>query len=527
MNNPADTLGPVETMGEIAARHAFQRGEKIAFRFEGRVTTYAEFDAHTSQIANALRGLGLKAGDRVAHLGKNTDLFFELMFGAGKAGVVLVPLNWRLSPAELVWIANDAEIKVLFVGPEFATTAAEMARNIAGDCVVINLEGGEEEFTRWRDSASAAAPAWKAVERDVVLQLYTSGTTGRPKGVMLAHRNLFGLRATAGAQLAVWNSWSESDVALVAMPVFHIGGAGFGATVIYNGATGVIAREFDVSRVLDFIGGENISKLFLVPAAMQIIVRDPRAHSVDFSRIKYMFYGASPIPIDLLRECIEVFRCGFVQMYGMTETAGTIVALPPEDHDPAGAPRMRAAGKPLPGVEIKIIDEAGKALPVGVVGEIATRSIANMAGYWNQAAATAAALSADGWLRTGDAGYVDEEGYVYIHDRVKDMIVSGGENVYPAEVENAIFGHPDVAEVCVIGVPDEKWGEAVKAIVVPKAGAVPDPNAIMAWARARIAGYKSPKSVEFVAALPRNASGKLLRREVRAPFWAGRDRQIN
>jgi long-chain acyl-CoA synthetase len=243
--------------------------------------------------------------------------------------------------------------------------------------------------------------------------------------------------------------------------------------------------------------------------------------------MKYLLYGASPIPLELLKECMEVFGCGFAQMYGMTETTGTVVALPPEDHVPEGSPRMRAAGKPLPGVEVKIIDEAGGEVPCGEVGEIATRSIANMAGYWKLEEATAKTIDTDGWLRTGDAGYMDEDGYIYIHDRVKDMIITGGENVYPAEVENAIYGHPGVAEVAVIGVPDDKWGEAVKAMVVRKPGADPLPADIIKYARERIAAYKAPKSVEFIDALPRNASGKILRRELREPFWEGYTRRVS
>jgi acyl-CoA synthetase (AMP-forming)/AMP-acid ligase II len=265
----------------------------------------------------------------------------------------------------------------------------------------------------------------------------------------------------------------------------------------------------------------------MVPAAIQIVIRHPRAREVNYSRLGHILYGASPIPLELLKEAMEVFGCGFVQMYGMTETSGTIVALPPEDHDPKGSPKMRSAGKPLPGVEIVILDEAGNRLPPGQVGEIASRSNANMAGYWNLPEATAKTLQADGFLRTGDAGYMDEDGYVYIHDRVKDMIISGGENVYPAEVENAIFGHPAVADVAVVGVPDSKWGEAVKACVVLKDGATATEGDVISWARQRIAAYKAPKSVDFIEALPRNPSGKILRRELRAPYWEGRERQVN
>jgi fatty-acyl-CoA synthase len=316
------------------------------------------------------------------------------------------------------------------------------------------------------------------------------------------------------------------DVSLVAMPVFHIGGSGWGIMGFYHGAKGVIAREFDPTKVLDFFEQAGITKLFMVPAAMQFVVRQPRARSVDFSRLKYMLYGASPIPAALLKECIEVFKCGFVQMYGMTETTGTIVALPPEDHV-EGSERMRSAGKALPGVELAILDPDGKPLPPGEVGEIATRSGSNMAGYWNLPEATASTLRKDGWLRTGDAGTMDKDGYLYIHDRIKDMIISGGENIYPAEVESALCDHPDIAEAAVIGVPDDKWGEAVKAIVVMKPGKTASATDIINFTRERIAGYKTPRSVDFIEALPRNPSGKILRRHLRDPYWAGKDRQVN
>jgi long-chain acyl-CoA synthetase len=311
------------------------------------------------------------------------------------------------------------------------------------------------------------------------------------------------------------------------MPVGHIGGTGWGIVGLVNGAKGVVAREFDPFKVLDYIEQDRISKMFMVPAAMQIVVRQPRAREVDYSRLKYILYGASPIPLDLLRECMEVFGCGFCQQYGMTETCGTIVYLPPEDHDPAGSPRMRAAGLPMPGVEIKVIDEAGTSLPAGTVGEVAIRSVSNMVGYWRLPEATEATMGQDGWLRSGDAGYLDEDGYLFIHDRVKDMIISGAENIYPAEVESAVYGHPDVAEVAVIGVPDDKWGESVKAVVALKPGATPNAEDIIAFARTRIAAFKAPKSVDFTEALPRNASGKILRRELREPYWAGRARRVN
>jgi acyl-CoA synthetase (AMP-forming)/AMP-acid ligase II len=523
-------IAEARSLGETSRIQAQLRGIAPAFVFEGRQTSYAEFDRHANQVANGLLAAGVRPGARVCYLGKNSDHYFEALFGAAKAGAVMAPVNWRLAPPEIVYIVNDCMAEILFVGPEFV----ELVRRIAPELSTVNrfisMEGGVPEwpdYETWRDSQSAQEPKVKIGWDDVVVQLYTSGTTGRPKGAMLRHSGILGMRQVDPDLSPAWSRWTADDVSLVAMPIFHIGGTGWGISGIVNGAKGIVAREFDPNRVLDFIERDRITKIFMVPAAMQIVVRHPKAREVDYSCIKYILYGASPIPLDLLRECMEVFGCGFVQMYGMTETTGTIVALPPEDHDPQGNPRMRSAGKPLPGVEVAILDEAGHELPPRQVGEIATRSIANMAGYWNMADATAKTIDSQGWLRTGDAGYVDEEGYVYIHDRVKDMIISGGENIYPAEVENAIFGHPDVADVAVIGVPDSRWGEAVKAIVVKKPDRDPQPEDIIAWARARIAAYKSPKSVDFVEALPRNPSGKILRRELREPYWTGQARRVN
>jgi len=518
------------TLGQVARIQAEARGDAPAFLFEGRATSFAQFDAHANQVANGLIAAGLEKGSRVAYLGKNSDHYFEAFIGASKAGAVMAPVNWRLAPPEIVYIVNDCKAEALFVGPEFTDLVRQIAPELSTVRMIVAMEGGVPEwpaFEKWRDQQSDEEPDVGAGWDDVVVQLYTSGTTGRPKGAMLRHSNILGMRQHPPELMAEWNTWQDGDVSLVAMPVFHIGGSGWGISSLVNGAKGVVAREFDPHKVLDFIEQDRITKIFMVPAAMQIVVRHPRAREVDYSAIKYIMYGASPIPLDLLRECMEVFGCGFVQMYGMTETTGTIVALPPEDHDSAGNERMRSAGKPLPGVEIAILDDAGNPLPPREVGEIATRSIANMAGYWNMPEATAKTIDQKGWLRTGDAGYMDEDGYVYIHDRVKDMIITGGENVYPAEVENAIFGHPDVADVAVIGVPDEKWGEAVKACVVPKAGRNPKPEDIIAWARARIAGYKTPKSVDFIQTMPRNPSGKILRRELREPYWAGKERRVN
>jgi acyl-CoA synthetase (AMP-forming)/AMP-acid ligase II len=518
------------TLVEVVRARATERGDDVAFEFEGRSTSFAEFDTRTDRVANGLKALGVGPHERICYLGKNSDAYFELLLGAMKANVVMAPVNWRLAGPEVAFIVEDCKARVLFVGPEFVTLARKLKPQLPGVSTIITTEGGAPEwrdFVEWRDEQSSEAPLEEISPKDIAIQLYTSGTTGKPKGAMLSHANLLNLvQSGTDAEKPDWNKWTAEDVSLIAMPVFHIGGSGWAVMSFYHGAKGVIAREFDPTRVLDFIEGSGITKLFVVPAAMQFVVRQPRARQVDFSRLKYMLYGASPIPAALLKECIEVFKCGFVQMYGMTETTGTIVALPPEDHI-EGSERMRSAGKALPGVELAILDADGKRLPPRQVGEIATRSGSNMAGYWNLPEATAGTVDNDGWLRTGDAGYMDEDGYLYIHDRIKDMIISGAENIYPAEVESAICDHPDVAEAAVIGVPDDKWGESVKAVVVMKPGTSATAAEIINFARERIAGYKIPKSVEFMEALPRNPSGKILRRHLRDPYWAGKERQVN
>jgi acyl-CoA synthetase (AMP-forming)/AMP-acid ligase II len=519
---------PAHLVGVVRAL-ASSCGTSIAFEFEGRQTSFAEFDVLTNRVANALIALGLRQHERIAYLGKNSDVYFELLLGAMKANVVMTPVNWRLAAPEIAFIVADCKAPVLFVGPECVAQLRSIRDQLPELRMIIATEGGAPEwqdYAAWRDAQDADDPKVGIDRQDVAIQLYTSGTTGRPKGAMLSHANLLNLVESGDGERSDWNRWTADDVSLVAMPVFHIGGTGWGLLGLYHGAKGVVAREFDPTKVLDFIEHARITKLFMVPAAMQFVVRQPRARSVDFSRLKYILYGASPIPAALLKECIEVFGCGFVQVYGMTETTGSIVALPPEDHV-EGLERMRSAGKALPGVELAILDHDGMRLPSGEVGEIATRSGSNMVGYWNLPEATAKTISRDGWLRTGDAGYLDKDGYLYIHDRIKDMIISGGENIYPAEVESAVCDHPDVAEAAVVGVPDDIWGEAVKAIVVLKPGKQMTAPDIISFVRSRIAAFKAPKTVDFIDALPRNASGKLLRRHLRDPYWAGKARQVN
>jgi acyl-CoA synthetase (AMP-forming)/AMP-acid ligase II len=284
-------------------------------------------------------------------------------------------------------------------------------------------------------------------------------------------------------------------------------------------------REVNLDEILRLIPSERVTMAFFVPAVLRLLLQTPGSRQTDVSSVRHIVYGASPIPLDLLREALATFRCAFGQVYGLSETH-PITYLRPEDHDPAGTPRMRSCGRPIGGMDVKVVDDREGEVPTGQVGEIICRSRQIMKGYWNRPEETARTIR-DGWLHTGDAGYVDAEGYLYIYDRLKDLIVTGGENVYPAEVENALFGHPAVADVGVIGVPDARWGEAVKAIVVCRPGVEVAAEELIAYARERIASYKLPKSIDFVAALPRTLTGKILKRELRAPYWQGRERQVN
>ena len=497
------------TLNQLLQRQAAALGGKVALSFEGDRRTYADLEHRSTLIANGLISEGLVVGDRVAYLGKNSLDYFDFFFAAVKARLVVVPVNWRLATPEVAYILENAHPKFLLVEEMFAEVAAHAAP------VIPRLICGNDAdpFGRWLNSNAPAMPPSAADWHEPVLQLYTSGTTGKPKGAVLTHRSLFGLR-TEPEKLPEWYRWSSQDVSLIAMPVAHISGTGWGLWTLLHGATGIVAREFDPQAVFDQMVANHINKVMMVPTAMQIAARHPSAKTTDFSFLHYIYYGGSPLPSNLLRECAEVFHCGFVQMYGMTETSGTIVALAPEDHEAGGA-RLYSVGKALPGVEIKIVDEAGGEAPAGVTGEIAIRGCCNMAEYFEMPEATALAVDSEGWLRSGDAGYLDDQGFLYVRDRVKDMIISGGENIYPAEVENAIHGHPAVADVAVVGVPDEKWGEAVKAFVVLKPGFTVEATDIRAFAAERIARFKLPKIVAFVDVLPRNHSGKLLRRQLR------------
>ena len=512
-------------LADIPRHQAKFRGDAVAMWFEERETTFSQLDRRSNQIANGLIAAGVRPGDRVAFLGKNMDVFYEFLFGANKARAVLAAMNNRLAAPELQFVLADSQSVLLFVTNDYYDVIESILAECPNIKTVIAIEGGHKDwtdFTVWRDNQDEVDPKLAHQGDDDVLQLYTSGTTGLPKGVQITNDNYLSFFEQA-AQL-IWAHYDVGDPVLDAMPLFHIAGVNIGVLSFIQGAKAVILREIHPVHILDLIEQHKIKHGFLVPAVILMLTQIPGVRERDFSSFHIMAYGASPIAESLLLEAADIFGCQFTQVYGLTETTGGGTYMLPEAHDPARG-KLRSCGVPYPGTEIKCVDEEGNEVPQGDVGEILIKSGFLMKGYWNRPEATAEAIK-DGWFRTGDAGYFDEEGFLYIHDRVKDMIVSGGENVYPAEVENALFGYPEIADVAVIGVPDEKWGEAVKAIIVPKPGTSPSEADIITYAKTRIASYKCPKSVDIAEALPRNASGKVLRRYLREPYWEGVERRV-
>ncbi len=514
---------PLHILSDIPLLHAAERGSHVALQCEDRALTYVQLHERTGRASGLLIAAGAKPGDRVAWLGRSCESFFEIFFGAAAARVCLAPINNRLAIPEIAFILQDSGADILFVTPDFFAAATAVAARIDRPIRLIGVGGsveGVESYEALLDAASAPALPPPQLDDDI-LQLYTSGTTGLPKGVRLNNTNYATFLKLR--QEVEGFDYTADDTVLIVLPLFHVAGANISFAGLAPGGRVILLPDFTPAEALRLIETEKVAHVFLVPAMINLILQSPQIATADLSSLKTVAYGASPISEAVLAEAKAKFGCGFIQFYGMTESTGAGTFLAPEAHT---GDLLRSCGKAWPHMAVRIQGDDGNEVGVGEIGEIAIQGGMVMAGYWNRPEATAETVTPDGWLKTGDAGYRDAEGYVFVHDRVKDMIVSGGENIYPAEVENAILGCPGVADAAVIGVPDDRWGEAVKAIVVASPGSAPDPQAVIAWARARIAGYKAPKSVDFIDALPRNASGKVLRRELRKPYWEGRDRNV-
>ena len=518
----------VGDVASIVRDNARKQPNAVSLVLGDRTLTWAQLLSRSAQVAQGLRRAGVKPQDRVAFLDKNGIEHFEVFYGCSLLNAVSVDVNWRLAAPEVAYIVNDSEAEVLIVGQEFVAILDAIVNDLENVKTIIVIGGhpSHNDYERWVSAQSAVDPKVPTKPSDIAFQLYSSGTTGRPKGVMLTNDNFFALLPAARD---VWGM-SEKTVNLVAMPLFHIGGGGWATAGQYAGAKSIIMRDVDPSAMLSLIEKHRITHAFAVPVLLQFALAMPNIGTTDFSSLELIAYGASPISEAVLEGAIKAFKCPFMQVYGLTETTGVVTVLGPEDHDLSSANkgRLRSCGKPFTGIELRIVDsDTGKDMPNGEVGEIWIRSRQIMKGYWKMPEETAKAIVKGAWFRSGDAGYFDKDGYVYIFDRVKDMIVSGGENVYPAEIENALMAHPAIADVAVIGVPDDKWGEVPMALVVRKPDTQVTEQEIISFARERLAGFKTPKSVDWVDSLPRNPSGKILKKVLREPYWVGRSRQVN
>lgn len=520
----------MQCLADIARTQAADQPDKPAIVCDDRTLTYAELDAEANRVANALVAASVGSQDRVGFIGKNIPEYFTLLFGAAKVNAVTVAVNWRLAPPEMAYILDDAQAKVVVVEEEFVGHIDQI--DLATDPLIIvaGQAGDRTSYTNWIADQPTDDPAYPSVEDDTAVQLYTSGTTGLPKGAELSNRNLFSIVGPVSGMVQL----RPDSVLLHVMPLFHIGGSGVAIVGLFTGCTNVVHRDVDPVRILGDIAKHRITASFMVPALLQVLPMMPGASDTDFSSLENILYGASPITEEVLIASMALLKAPHTQAYGLTETTGIVTLLMPEDHDPGGprAHLLRSAGKPVEGVELRLVGADGNDVPEGEVGEIWVRTVQNLKGYWNNPEATAEVYPEGrdenglGWFRTGDAAYA-EDGYIFIHDRVKDMIVSGGENIYPAEIENAIMSHPGVADVAVIGVPSERWGESPMALIVPAEDADPSADEIVEHCRERLASFKLPKGVERVEAIPRNPSGKTLKTELRKPYWEGHERAVN
>jgi long-chain acyl-CoA synthetase len=493
---------------------------------QGQVSrTWSEVYDRSARVAAALIDAGVQPQDRVAILARNDAAFFEVCFGASMVGGVNLGVNFRLAPNEVLEILNHADAKVLVIGTDLLGHLACIEADLVSVSKIVVLGGdgsGHEAYDDWLRRYDPVDQRVPVRETDTVIQMYTSGTTGLPKGVMYNN-------AAVHASLGVANDIGirNESVVMIAMPLFHASGSSWGIFSLAFGCHCVVMPELAPGDIVEAIERHRITETMLAPVLLQGLVGMPDLSGHDLSSLETIAYAGSPISPHLLAQCVEVFPCDFLQIYGMTETLTATILSPADHRDAAHPERLASAGQACTNVTVKVVDpDTGLDRPQGQVGEVWIKAPTNTHGYWRDPVQTAAVLTTDGFVRTGDGGML-EQGYLFLRDRIKDMIVSGGENVYPIEVENVLITHPDLADVTVIGVPSERWGETVKAVAVPAPGSAPDASKIIAYARAHLAGYKCPTSVDFVNVLPRNPAGKVLKRELRAPFWSGFAREVN
>lgn len=513
---------------QLLCKAARERADDVAIADPQHRLTFSQLAQRSARLAGALQALGVKRGDRVGMLAHNSHRYAEFLMGTWWAGAVVNPVNVRWSMAEVAYSLDDCDTRVLLVDDHFVGSASELRTHASSLRTLVHcgdaLAEGVLDYEHLLEHAQPVPDGGRGFE-DLAAVMYTGGTTGHPKGVMLSHRNLW---VNALGAVAVFPD-AFDRVGLIAAPLFHIGGcAQWLQLLIALRARAVLLPYFEESAVLQAIQQERVTDTFVVPTMLKRLVEHPRLAEFDLSSLRTVLYGAAPIDETLLACAMRVLPgVKFQQLYGMTEAAPVVCALPPAMHlpGPQQARRLRAAGFPTTVAEIRIVDASGNDVAPGVTGEITVRGPSVMQGYWNRPEETAAVLT-DGWLRTGDAGCFDEEGLLHVVDRIKDMIVTGGENVFSAEVENVLAQHAAVQSCAVIGVPDPDWGEKVHAVVVARPGVAVTPEALIMHCRERIAGYKCPRSIEFRAELPLSAAGKLQKFQLRAPYWTGQARGV-
>ena len=505
--------GDVETLAELPERLATRTPDAIALVDGGETLSFGELDRTSNQIANALRGEGLGAGARIALLNTNTLDFFPILFGTSKANTVLVTVNFRLTPKEIAYILTDSETELVFVGSAFLEQVEACRDQLPKLKRIIVIDGeGEDGLAAWRTDQAETPPDRPPEPADTAVQMYTSGTTGHPKGVELTHAAMI---QAARDGLELWPAMFRPDAAVLAtMPLFHIAACNLGIAGLFAGGRAEILRGGTPEEIIRLIADHKIAVAPLPAALIHEIIKLPFVEDLDLSHLDTLLIAGSGIPVELLREAQRVLKCGFALSYGMTECCGGLTYLGPADCTYDAGEKLKSAGQPIGKSKLRIVDSAGNDLPTGEIGEILCQSDRVMKGYWNRPDATREAMKG-GWYHSGDAGYFDEAGYLYVVDRIKDMVVSGGENIYPVEIENELIQHPAVDDVAVIGVPDPKWGESLLACIVPKAEQSLDDADLIAFLRPRLAGYKIPRQYETVDGFPRNASGKVLKRVMR------------
>ena len=496
-----------------------------ACTYLGRTWTWAEWDDRVRRLAGALKGLGVGRGDVVSFLDKNHPACVELTLAAASLGAANAIVNFRLAGDEVDYAVNDAGAKVLLVGTELMPVVDKIRDRLTTveRIVEVTPEGGDgDEYEALLAGAEPVGRDAAVDPDDTCLVMYSSGTTGRPKGVALSQASMIAhtLNAHDG-----WG-FDEGDKNMVSMPLFHVGGSSYVLFGIHDGVPSVMTRDPDGASLAGAIL-QGANRTFLVPAVLAQVLQSGDDAIKLFGQLKTYCYGASPMPLPLLRAAIEAWPdTDFIQVYGLTEVCGVITHLMPEAHrDEAHPERLVSAGQCIPGAEVKVVDpESLEEVPTGEHGELWFRTAQLMKGYLNRPEDTAEVITEDGWFRTGDMGKVDAEGFVYVEDRLKDMIISGGENIYSPEIERVLAEHPAVMEVAIIGVPDERWGESVKAVVALKPEAEATEKELIAYCREHLAHFKCPKTVDILEALPRNPTGKILKRDLRKPYWEGRDR---